>query len=589
MTVISRTMRVGRYFLLFAATAWVSCGAPSKTARVPSPQKNGGSGKELSEEQLITLKYLFVDAKKESILGNKGKASELFAQCIRIDGRNDAAMYELAQIYADDKKINDAIFFAEGAYQLDRQNVWYRLFLAELYMSARKGQQGEEIYSGLFKEYPHNVDYAFKYAAALIYNGKFQDAIKVYDKVEDEIGINADLTIEKERLWIRLGKIDKAALELEKLITEDPQELRNYSLLVELYQVNEMPDKAYSVIERMQQVDPDSPFVYLALAEHYRSTNQKEKSFEQLKKAFASKQLEPELKFRIIYSYVPLVQGNPEMLAQGRELSQILADTHSDEPLALAINGDFLTMSDEYEKAITYYEASLALDKGNMLVWQQLLICEEQQNDSKAILNTSEEALSLFPDQSIFYLYYGSALSIEQRYQEAVKNLLAGSKLVVDNDYQKKQFYIRLADCYNSLKEYESSDNYFEKALELDKDDPLVLNNYSYYLSLRKEKLEKAESMSKRSNELRPGEASYEDTYGWILFVMGKYSDAKEWLQKAMDHGGDSNGTILEHMGDVEFKLGNVEKAVELWQKAKDTGDTGDNIDRKLKDKMFYE
>src|SRR5690242_74427 len=119
-------------FIIFIA-GLVACNPSAKTTTTRatssgSPQK---TKKELSEEELINLKYLFVNANKEKILGNKNKAAELFAQCIRIDGSNHAAMYELATIYAEQKKINDALFFARGASQIEPSNTWYRLFLAE--------------------------------------------------------------------------------------------------------------------------------------------------------------------------------------------------------------------------------------------------------------------------------------------------------------------------------------------------------------------------------------------------------------------------------------------------------------------------
>jgi len=576
--------------LLILIAVFAACNPSAKTtSQSPATPSGQKAKKQLSEEDQINLKYLFVNANKEKILGNMDKAGELFAQCIRIDGSCHAAMYELALIYADQKKINDALFFARSANQVDPANTWYRLFLAELLMASKKSAEGEAVYAGLHKEYPHNVDYAFKYASALLYNGKIIETIKVYDKVEEEIGINADLTIEKERLWLRLGKVDKAAAEIERLIAKEPHEIKNYSLLVELYQVNEMPDKALETIQRMQKVDSTSPYVYLALAEYYRSTNDKEKSFEQLKLAFASQELEQELKVKIISSYMPVVQGNPEMLDQALTLSKIMTEAHPNDAISLAIYGDLLMVSDKYEAAREQYTASLAIDNKSVIVWQQMLICQSQLSDFKGMLASSDEALTLFPDQSIFYLFNGVALTDAKRHDDAVKVLLAGSKLVVDNDYQLKEFYKSLADNYNTLKNYKDSDTYFDKALKLDPRDPLILNNYAYYLSERNEYLEKAETMSKLSNEIRPGEPSYEDTYGWILFMMGKYTDAKIWLQKAIDHGGATNGTILEHMGDVMFKLGETNSALDYWTRAKAAGDTSDSIDSKIRDKKLDE
>lgn len=558
-----------------------------KTQETNSRQKT--SGGTLTEEEQINLKFLFVNGTRERILGNYEKAIEFFSQCIRINGRHHASMYELAKIYLEQKKLNDAVFFARSAHELDGTNVWYTEFLAELLMATGKYAEGENLYMTLFRNNPRNMDYAFKYASALLFNGKMQEALKVYDKVEEEIGVNYELTDEKKRLWLRLGKLEKAAEEVEKLIAKDPNDLKHYSLLVELYQVNDLNEKALEVIGRMQKVNAESPYVYLALAEYYRSTNQREKSFEQLKLAFGSPELEHEIKVKIISSYLPLAQGNTEMMQQGITLAKILSETHPNDAVSLAIYGDFLMMDDRYEEAVAQYKNSLAIDLNNQIVLQQILIGLSQLNDIGGMVEYSGKALDLYPEQSIFYLFKGVALTFQKKHEDAVKALLAGSKLVVDNEIQLKDFYVRLADNYHSLNNHIESDKFFEKALKIDPKDPLVLNNYSYYLSLRKVDLEKAEQMSKLSNELRPGQASYLDTYGWILYVMGNYSEAKKWLQMALDNGGSANGTILEHMGDALYKLGDINGAVDHWKRAKDAGDAGEMIDKKILDRKLYE
>lgn len=565
-----------------------SCTATKQSPSKDSAKEKGGNS-ELTEEQRTTLKFMFMNATKERSVGNNDKALELYGQCIRLDGKNHASMYEIAKIYQSQDKFIDGVFFASGATQLDPTNEWYRLLLAELYMDAKMFKDGEAEFAKLFKEHPSNMDYALDYAAALITNGKLQDAIKVYDDVEKSVGTSPELTMEKERLWLRLGKTDKAAAEVEKLIASDPNNIRHYSMLVELYQANSMPEKTLETIDRMKAIDADNPYVYLALAGYYRSISQYEKSFDNLKLAFGSNELDHDLKMQIITSYMPLLQGNPDMLDQGLQLTSILAQTHPDDAISLAIYGDFLAMSEKFPDAQIQYEKSLEIDPNNLTVWQQLLICYSELNDIDAMLQYSDSALVLFPEQSVFYLFKGTALTIKKNHKEAVKSLVLGSKLVVDNNYQLLQFYTRLADNYHNLKEHDKSDEYYEKALGIEPNDPLVLNNYSYYLSLRKEKLELAEKMSKRCNELRPGEPSYEDTYGWILYVMGRYQDAKIWLQKALDNGGSANGTILEHMGDTLFKLGEKDVAFDYWKKAKEAGDHSELLEKKLADKQLYE
>ena len=162
--------------------------------------------------------------------------------------------------------------------------------------------------------------------------------------------------------------------------------------------------------------------------------------------------------------------------------------------------------------------------------------------------------------------------------------------MLVVNPTLEAQFYASLAEAYHEMSDFERSYEYFEKALKLNPEDANVLNNYAYYLSLRGEKLDKAEAMSKISNELEPEQASYQDTYGWIMFKMGRYEEAKTWIEKSLSSSVDSSATVLEHCGDVYFKLGNTLKAIEFWQKAKNAGEgSSELLDKKIQDKIFIE
>ncbi|MFM9052099.1 MAG: tetratricopeptide repeat protein [Bacteroidota bacterium] len=162
--------------------------------------------------------------------------------------------------------------------------------------------------------------------------------------------------------------------------------------------------------------------------------------------------------------------------------------------------------------------------------------------------------------------------------------------LVVDNECLEMYIRSTLGEVYNDMKDYARSDQQYDKVLELDPNDASALNNYAYYLSLRKEKLQKAEEMSKSSIELQPDEASYEDTYGWILFVGGKYAEAKLWIGRSLEHGGDKSAAVLEHYGDVLFKLGDMAGALDYWQRAKSAGEgASEFLDRKILEKKYLE
>ena len=550
-------------------------------------KKDGGG--ELSEQDRVKAVYAFFDGQKEKASGNDQRAAEQFAQCLRIDPSNHAAMYELASIYNSKGKLGDALYFSKKAVELDPENEWYHLLLADTYERLGKYDEAVAIYRELYKNSPGKVEYLFSEADGLLMQGKLSDAIKVYDRIEQFIGVNQEMSQQKQRLYLKMGKVDLAAAELEKLIAAEPNNLDYYSMLVEMWQVNNQPEKAMQVIRRMQAIDPESPNVFLALAEQYRTEGKQSESFAQLKKAFASPQLSSELKVRILTSYFPLVESSAEMMEQAMELSSILSETHPREAVPQTVRADLLALNKQYAEAREKYRAGLAIDKRNLQAWQQLLLIESELRDFTAMRLEAEEALGLFPDQSVLYLFAGIAMIQTKEYETAASRLLSGSKLVVDNDQQLIEFYSSLGEVYDKLGRYEDCDKYYQKALNIDKDNEFVLNNWSYYLSLRKDQLELAAKMSLRSNELSPDNPSFQDTYAWILYVQGKYNDARTWLEKAMASGGAQNGTILEHYGDVLFRLGQVDEAVGYWRKAKEKGDHSDNLEKKIADKKLYE
>ena len=103
----------------------------------------------------------------------------------------------------------------------------------------------------------------------------------------------------------------------------------------------------------------------------------------------------------------------------------------------------------------------------------------------------------------------------------------------------------------------------YEAALKADPDKTSVLNNYAYYLSQEGRKLQQALKMSRRSIELEPDNATYLDTYGWILYLLKRPKEAKPYFKHAMLYGGKDSAVVLEHYSKVLEALG--EKVLSIY------------------------
>ena len=563
--------------------------AGCKSTQTSQSGKNSLSSK-MSSAQKAEVTTIFFNASKEKILGNPDNAASLYSEVIRKDPGNAASMYELANIYVDQKKYADALFFSKSAYLIDRRNSWYAMSYAEVLQKNKKFNEAAEVLGRLVQDFPDNSDFYFEWANGLIYAERPGDAIKAYDKLESQIGLTRDVSLQKTRLYQRMNKPEKAIDELKKLITNDPKDAQLYGMLAEIYQSMGNKEKALETYDMILKIDPDNPYIHLSLADFYRSNGEKEKSVDELKKAFLNKELDIDTKISILSSYYALIGVHPELQEQALEMCQLLISSHPSEPHAHAVYGDFLNQAKKFSQAREEYLKAKSLGSKEFIVYSQILFLDSQLQLWDSLKTDSKEAIEIFPDQPVVYFFNGIANIQMKNFTEAVTVLNSGVKMVVDNKNLEGQFYTNLGDAYNELKNYIKSDESYEKALSINPDDANVLNNYAYYLSIRGERLEKAEEMSRKSNELEPTQASYQDTYGWIMYKQDKFDDAKMWIEKAMTNGADKSAAVLEHYGDILFKLGDINKAIENWQKAKDAGDgASEFLDRKILEKKLFE
>jgi tetratricopeptide (TPR) repeat protein len=243
-----------------------------------------------------------------------------------------------------------------------------------------------------------------------------------------------------------------------------------------------------------------------------------------------------------------------------------------------------LYQNGEYATARPIFREIVKSPKATYSSWEQLLFCDLYLTDNKALADESEECIDLFPNYPLPYFFAGIGNFQIKDFVKAKAFLESGKELVVNNNALLEQFYSSLGDTYNELKNYEASYTAYNKVLELNPENAIVLNNYSYYLSLRNEHLDKAKKMAKKSVEIDPYNSNNLDTYAWVLYKLEDYKNALEWIKKAYDNGGDSSGVVLEHYGDILLKLGKKQEAVKYWKLAREKKDFSELLIGKIKD-----
>ena len=196
----------------------------------------------------------------------------------------------------------------------------------------------------------------------------------------------------------------------------------------------------------------------------------------------------------------------------------------------------------------------------------------------------SRRALDLYPSQGANYFFLGIALQRNHQEDEAATTLRSGLTYLADQPELEAQFHIMLGDIEHRRANHAESDRCYGKALRLQPDNSLVLNNFAYYLSLRQENLDSALAMIQRATLDEPSNASYQDTYAWVLYQMGRYEQALTPIQKALQNSPPDNATLLEHYGDILFRLNRTEEAKIQWLKASES----DPNNAALRDKVLH-
>ena len=541
-----------------------------------------------TEKEKYKQADLFAKSLIEKEKGNLEEAFKLIDQSLSIIPKDAAANYEKARLLLAMGRKDEALEFSSIAVNSDIHNKWYKVLYARIAKANDKYDEYVKVYEELVEEYPTNLDFLQELAFAYYFTGDYEKSINSFNNIEEIMGINEGITIQKVDLYDRQGKPDKAIMEYERLIEYDPNQVRYYALLAEYSAKTNNTEKAIWAYEKILELNPDDPYVHISLADFCRKEGNLEKSFDELKLGLANKELELSTKINILINYYS-GNLNEEQKKQALELSEVLKATHPNDVLAETFYASMLYENSDYTGARELFIKILDADGSNYAIWEQLLFCDLYLEDYSSLAIDSEKTLEYFPSYPLPWFFAGAAYFQNKEYEKALEKLVAGKDFVVNNNALLEQFYSTLGDTYNELGNYKASYKSFDKTLLLNPENTVVLNNYAYYLSLRQEDLSKAETMAEKAVSLDPYNSNNLDTYAWVLFQLGKYEKALSWIEKAYQNGGESSGVVNEHYGDILIKLGETDEAMKYWLQAKTKTDYSDLLDKKIKDKLFYE
>lgn len=523
----------------------------------------------------------YYEGAKLKALGDYVAAAKEFNLALNEIPGSHEVMYQLANIYFKDKKLDEAIHWAELSVKKNPEyNYWYYGQLAQMYSTAKQYDKSAATFAAMVDKEPGRKANYEEAGNQYLNAKKPKEAVKFFEKSISKFGVEENICRKLEELYFDMGQPNNAIRIIKKLTDTYPTDIKFLGLYAEsLTRANKVSD-AKAVYLRMLELDETNGYAAFGMADVLRREGKNDESFYYLSKGFADKKVNIQHKLKVISSYYFLITKDEKSKNQAFELSKKLLEAHPDDAASYQVYSDILFAANMLTESRDYLKQGLAIDGKDYRIWQKLFGIDIKLDNDQFLYEDSKAALELFTSQTGLFIIHSSAAIRVGQYDKAIESASQGLDISFKSD-EKIQFYLTLADAWYEKGNYDKSDEYFEKALETDQQNALALNNYAYNLFKRNIKLEKAEEMVLKALAKEPDSGSYADTYGCILMATGKLTEAEAWIKKALQLEGD-NAEVLEHLGDVYVKQGKNQLAIETYKKALSIDPGNKSIQAKL-------
>lgn len=533
---------------------------------------------------------LYYDAVKARMLGDDQQSETLLRQVIALNPREPAPYFDLSRLALKANDAAKAEEYVKKALALDSSNKWYQEQYANTLVLRDDALGAAKVYASLAQKEKVNEQYLERSAGLFQRAGKYKEALEQLEflrKKADE----SEVLLQEQAIYLKMNDVDGAARIAQELIRLNPREPRYMSMLAEIYQNNKQPEKAAKVIEEMSRKFPDDPSLQINLATQALRLGDTATYRSYLRKAIVNKDLSADMQLYLLRNYIGELPNDSLRRREALNIATQILAQHPENVGLLSFYAYVQSLNGQQNQAAESLKKALALKKDDFSLWQQLLYTYTGREQADSLIKWSERAARAFPNQAIVHYLNGVGHYNKKEYPEAIRAIERAIRLEPEEKTEElSEMHTVLGDIYNSIKQYALSDSNYNQALRLNPDNATVLNNYAYYLSVRNTRLDEAERMSKKSLEIRPHEATFLDTYAWILYQQSRYQEALRYMQQAFDASGqNASPELWEHLGAIQFKLGDKAAAVEAWKKAKALGSENATLDKMIAEQKLYE
>ena len=541
----------------------------------------------LTVEQQRKYDYFFLEATRLKEKEEYDAAFNLYEHCLAIDPQAASSLYEISQFYMFLKQVPQGQAALEQAVSVAPDNFWYSQALSNLYQQQNQQLKAIDLLEEMVVHFPTKQEPLFSLIELYNQIQNYPQVIVTLDRLEERMGKNEQLTMEKFRIYLEMKESAKAFKEIESLIREYPSDLRYQVVLGDVYLQNGKEEEALDLYQKALTIEPDHAQALFSLASYYDQTGQSELYEQQINLLLLSKKVPSDMKLNVVRQFILRNEQEKRDSTYVISLFDRMLSVDLEDDQIRMLYAQYLQAKGMEAASLSILEQVMHIDPTNKAARITLLGAAIRKEDYKEVIRICEPGIEATPDAIEFYFYLAIAYNQAERLEDVLRVSRKALEVVKPETSKEivSDFYTLMADIYYQQKLNEQAYAAYDSALIYNPSNIGALNNYAYYLSVQGHDLDKAEEMSYKTVKAEPNNATYLDTYAWILFEKGNYVEARIYIDSAMKSDEEQGSVVTEHCGDIYFMSGDVEGALKYWKEALKKGSESKVLKRKIETK----
>lgn len=535
--------------------------------------------------------HFFLDAMIQRQKGNNDAAFDLLRRCLQIKPDASEAHYYIAQYYAGLKNDSLSLAHIKRAAELNPDNETFMETLAQIYIRQQKISDAIAVVERLYDRDKNREDLLEMLFQLYQQDGDYKKAVSVLNRIELIDGKSELLSVAKSEMYTKMGDKKAAIAEMEALARQYPNDLNYLAMYGDMLMVNGQEKKGLKTFNQILGQEPDNSRVLMSLRTYYLAHSDQAMADSLTTRILLSRNTSQQDKIHLIRQEV---QASENADGDSTRVLNLFRRMNNLQPSAdmLILQATYMNlkqMPKDSINAVLGHVLDIAPD--NAAARLQLVANAWETDSMNTVISLCQGGRQYNPDEMAFYYYQGIAYYKQEKLDEALSAFQNGIGVINEesNPAIVSDFYAVMGDILHQKGQPQAAYAAYDSCLVWKDDNIGCLNNYAYYLSEEGEQLDKAEQMSYKTIKAEPKNATYLDTYAWILFMQQRYSEAKVYIEQALQNKDDSldNAVIFEHAGDIYACCNDSDKALEYWEQALKGAPEKQILIRKIKLKKY--